>query len=71
MLYFISCNVLLCLGKRCQLCEKWLVGPDVLIQDSTEVAVPDYLLVHHVCFLKLCETLLLQYLLVLVNTVCI
>lgn len=38
---FISCNVLLCLGKRCQLCEKWLVGQDGLIQGSAEVAVPD------------------------------
>lgn len=68
MVCFISCNVLLCLKKRCQLCEEWFVGQDVLIQGSTEVAVSDYLLINHGCFLKLCETLLFKYF-VLVNCV--
>lgn len=45
------------------------MGQDVLIQGSAEVAVPDYMLIHHGCFLKLCGTLLMQYLIVLVNTI--
>jgi len=30
-----------CLEKKRQLCEKWLVGQDVLTQDNTQVAVAD------------------------------